>query len=53
MTGLDLVALQLAIAGGAAYDQLGLPAGISCEATTVAGDPAWIARHRDPDQGQR
>ncbi|EUA09556.1 carbamoyl-phosphate synthase L chain, ATP binding domain protein [Mycobacterium kansasii 732] len=40
VTGLDLVALQLAIAGGAAYDELVLPAGISCEATTVAGDPA-------------
>ncbi|ETW23737.1 hypothetical protein MGAST_12575 [Mycobacterium gastri 'Wayne'] len=44
VTGLDLVALQLAIAGGASYDELGLPAGISCEATTVAGDTATTAR---------
>ncbi|POX83473.1 carbamoyl-phosphate-synthetase [Mycobacterium kansasii] len=40
VTGLDLVALQLAIAGGASYGELGLPAGISCEATTVTGDLA-------------
>jgi acetyl/propionyl-CoA carboxylase alpha subunit/acetyl-CoA carboxylase carboxyltransferase component len=39
-TGLDLVSLQLAIAGGAAFDELGLPAGISADATDVVGDPA-------------
>src|ERR1700733_8182806 len=39
-TGLDLVSLQLAIAGAAAFDQLGLPAGISAEGTEFVGEPA-------------
>ncbi|MGH3559506.1 MAG: biotin carboxylase N-terminal domain-containing protein, partial [Mycobacterium sp.] len=40
VTGLDLVSLQLAITGGAAYDELGLPAGISAAGTAAAGEPA-------------
>lgn len=40
VTGLDLVALQLAIAGGASHGELDLPSGIACEANTVMGDPA-------------
>ncbi|HTX96044.1 MAG TPA: carboxyl transferase domain-containing protein [Mycobacterium sp.] len=39
-TGFDLVALQLAIAGGASYYQLGLPAGIASDGTEVIGEPA-------------
>ncbi len=42
-TGLDLVSLQLAIAGGVTFDELGLPAGISVEGNEVHGEPA-IAR---------
>ncbi len=38
-TGLDLVAVQLAIAGGASYYQLGLPAGIASDGTEVIGEP--------------
>jgi len=38
-TGLDLVSLQLAVADGATFDELGLPAGISAEGTGVRGDP--------------
>ncbi|MCV7441970.1 ATP-grasp domain-containing protein [Mycobacterium paraense] len=39
-TGVDLVAAQLAIAGGASYYQLGLPAGIASDGTEVIGEPA-------------
>jgi acetyl/propionyl-CoA carboxylase alpha subunit/acetyl-CoA carboxylase carboxyltransferase component len=43
-TGVDLVAVQLAIAGGASYyqlgHQLGLPAGIASDGTEVIGEPA-------------
>src|SRR5580693_1630466 len=39
-TGLDLVSLQLAIAGGAAFDELGLSSGISADGNDVVGDPA-------------
>jgi acetyl/propionyl-CoA carboxylase alpha subunit/acetyl-CoA carboxylase carboxyltransferase component len=39
-TGLDLVSLQLAIAGGAAFDELGFSSGISADGNDVVGDPA-------------
>jgi acetyl/propionyl-CoA carboxylase alpha subunit len=39
-TGVDLVAVQLAIAGGASYYQLGLPPGIASDGTEVIGEPA-------------
>src|SRR5246127_4012759 len=39
-TGVDLVAMQLAIAGGASYYQLGLPAGIASDGNEVIGEPA-------------
>jgi acetyl/propionyl-CoA carboxylase alpha subunit/acetyl-CoA carboxylase carboxyltransferase component len=39
-TGVDLVAVQLAIAGGTSYYQLGLPAGIASDGTEVIGEPA-------------
>jgi acetyl/propionyl-CoA carboxylase alpha subunit/acetyl-CoA carboxylase carboxyltransferase component len=39
-TGVDLVAIQLAIAGGASYYQLGLPAGIASDGSEVIGEPA-------------
>lgn len=39
-TGVDLVAVQLAIAGGASYYQLGLPAGIASDGNEVIGEPA-------------
>jgi acetyl/propionyl-CoA carboxylase alpha subunit/acetyl-CoA carboxylase carboxyltransferase component len=39
-TGLDLVAVQLAIARGASYYQLGLPAGIASDGSEVIGEPA-------------
>ena len=39
-TGLDLVAVQLAIARGASYYQLGLPAGTASDGTEVIGEPA-------------
>jgi acetyl/propionyl-CoA carboxylase alpha subunit/acetyl-CoA carboxylase carboxyltransferase component len=39
-TGVDLVAVQLDIAGGASYYQLGLPAGIASDGTEVIGEPA-------------
>ncbi|SPM27604.1 carbamoyl-phosphate-synthetase, partial [Mycobacterium terramassiliense] len=39
-TGVDLVAAQLAIAGGASYYQLGLPAGIASDGNEVIGEPA-------------
>ncbi len=40
VTGVDLVAVQLAIAGGASYYQLGLPSGIASDGTEVIGEPA-------------
>lgn len=39
-TGVDLVAAQLAIAGGASYYQLGLPSGIASDGNEVIGEPA-------------
>ncbi len=39
-TGLDLVAVQLAIARGASYYQLRLPAGTASDGTEVIGEPA-------------
>src|ERR1700757_3609040 len=39
-TGVDLVAIQLAIAGGASYYQLRLPTGIASDGTEVIGEPA-------------
>jgi acetyl/propionyl-CoA carboxylase alpha subunit/acetyl-CoA carboxylase carboxyltransferase component len=39
-TGVDLVAIQLAIAGGASYYQLRLPAGIASDGTEIIGEPA-------------
>src|SRR6201992_4094991 len=39
-TGGDLVAAQLAIAGGASYYQLGLPAGIASDGAEVIGEVA-------------
>lgn len=39
-TGLDLVAVQLAIAGGASFYGLGLPAGIASDGLEVIGEPA-------------
>jgi acetyl/propionyl-CoA carboxylase alpha subunit/acetyl-CoA carboxylase carboxyltransferase component len=42
-TGFDLVATQLAIARGATFDELALPAGISADGGEVRGEPA-IAR---------
>ena len=38
-TGVDLVAVQLAIAGGASYYRLGLPAGIASDGSEVIGEP--------------
>ncbi|OBF82551.1 carbamoyl-phosphate-synthetase [Mycobacterium sp. 852002-51163_SCH5372311] len=40
VTGIDLVAVQLAIAGGASYYQLRLPAGIASDGSEVIGEPA-------------
>jgi acetyl/propionyl-CoA carboxylase alpha subunit len=40
VTGIDLVAVQLAVAGGAVFGELGLPAGIVVDGTTVTGEPA-------------
>ena len=40
VTGVDLVAVQLAIAGGASYYQLRLPAGIASDGFEVIGEPA-------------
>ncbi|HZU49746.1 MAG TPA: carboxyl transferase domain-containing protein [Mycobacterium sp.] len=40
VTGVDLVATQLAIADGAALDDLRLPAGITAHGTDVTGEPA-------------
>jgi acetyl/propionyl-CoA carboxylase alpha subunit/acetyl-CoA carboxylase carboxyltransferase component len=39
-TGVDLVAVQLAIAGGASHYQLGLGSGIASDGTEVIGEPA-------------
>jgi acetyl/propionyl-CoA carboxylase alpha subunit/acetyl-CoA carboxylase carboxyltransferase component len=39
-TGVDLVAVQLAIAGGTSHYQLGLPAGIASDGNEVIGEPA-------------
>src|SRR6185437_1411343 len=39
-TGLDLVAVQLAIAGGASFYQLGLAPGIASDGTEDIGEPA-------------
>jgi acetyl/propionyl-CoA carboxylase alpha subunit len=40
ITGVDLVAAQLAVAGGSSYYQLGLPAGIASDGAEVIGEPA-------------
>ncbi|MFX1760146.1 carboxyl transferase domain-containing protein [Rhodococcus sp. As11] len=40
VTGVDLVAIQLAIARGAAFEELGLPTGITLDSNTIAGRPA-------------
>ena len=40
VTGVDLVAMQLAIASGKSFSDLGLPAGISCAGDEVSGEPA-------------
>jgi acetyl/propionyl-CoA carboxylase alpha subunit/acetyl-CoA carboxylase carboxyltransferase component len=40
VTGVDLVAVQLAIASGESFEELGLPAGISCDGREVGGQPA-------------
>ncbi|WP_241383453.1 acetyl-CoA carboxylase family protein [Rhodococcus sp. CH91] len=40
VTGVDLVATQLAIARGAAFDQLGLPPGVVFDGAGVEGSPA-------------
>jgi len=39
-TGLDLVSVQLAVARGATFDDLGLPAGVIAEGADVVGEPA-------------
>ena len=39
VTGVDLVAIQLAIAAGASHDDLPLPAGITSDGTEVTGEP--------------
>ena len=39
-TGLDLISVQLAIARGATFDQLGLPGGMIAEGGEVVGEPA-------------
>jgi acetyl/propionyl-CoA carboxylase alpha subunit/acetyl-CoA carboxylase carboxyltransferase component len=39
-TGLDLVSVQLAVARGATFDELGLPAGVIAEGVDVVGEPA-------------
>jgi acetyl/propionyl-CoA carboxylase alpha subunit/acetyl-CoA carboxylase beta subunit len=39
-TGLDLVSVQLAVARGATFDELGLPAGVIAEGADVVGEPA-------------
>ena len=39
-TAVDLVAVQLAIAGGASYYELGLGSGIASDGTEVIGEPA-------------
>lgn len=46
VTGVDLVAVQLAIAEGASFDELTLPGGIAADGTEVGGEaaaPAGIA----------
>jgi acetyl/propionyl-CoA carboxylase alpha subunit/acetyl-CoA carboxylase carboxyltransferase component len=40
VTAVDLVAIQLAIACGEPFNELGLPAGINCTAGEVTGEPA-------------
>jgi acetyl-CoA carboxylase carboxyltransferase component/biotin carboxylase len=42
VTGVDLVAVQLRIAGGAAFHQLRLPAGIVADGTEVVGAPGAV-----------
>jgi acetyl/propionyl-CoA carboxylase alpha subunit/acetyl-CoA carboxylase carboxyltransferase component len=39
-TGLDLVSVQLDIARGATFDELGLPAGMIADGTEIVGEPA-------------
>ncbi|MEZ0364734.1 carboxyl transferase domain-containing protein [Mycobacterium sp. pUA109] len=40
VAGVDLVAVQLAIAGGARFPELGLPAGIVADRAAATGEPA-------------
>lgn len=40
VTGIDLVAIQLAIARGASYGELRMPAGIASDGTELSGEPA-------------
>lgn len=40
VTGVDLVAVQLAIAEGASFEELPIPAGIASDGTEVGGEPA-------------
>ena len=42
VTGIDLVAVQLRIAGGAAFHRLRLPAGIVADGSEVVGAPAAV-----------
>jgi acetyl/propionyl-CoA carboxylase alpha subunit/acetyl-CoA carboxylase carboxyltransferase component len=42
VTGIDLVAVQLRIAGGASFHQLRLPAGIVADGNEVVGAPAAV-----------
>ncbi|WP_163760882.1 acetyl-CoA carboxylase family protein [Mycobacterium botniense] len=39
VTGLDLVAVQLAVARGATWEELGLPSGIIARGTHITGEP--------------
>lgn len=43
VTGIDLVSVQLAIAEGASFDELPLPAGIAADGTEVGGEAAAAA----------
>ncbi|CAM2895961.1 carbamoyl-phosphate-synthetase [Mycobacterium intermedium] len=42
VTGVDLVAAQLEIAGGASFYELGLPAGIASDGSETIGEPAAV-----------
>lgn len=40
VTGVDLVAVQFAVAGGTSFDGLGLPDGVTAQGSMVGGQPA-------------